>query len=558
MSSSMEKIVMRQLKQLAENPIEGVCAAPAEDGNLREIHCTVVGPPGTKYEGVAIHFVLELDEQYPVKAPHAFFVTHITYHGGAEVRDDKGRIAVCLNLFGNFGFVHTEWGKSAEGWSAAYTLETVLVQMQSVLHDDYLAQDRESVAKTKKAAASVKCNCGHTASCPYPAIPTAADVAAALSVQRERGVGAVGGADAAAPTCYVSGVKYNEGGCVMGLGVCVARNGSVTTPAEYLSLDAFKGGAQRSSDNVKEFKHFLPLSIDAEHHKRAVGGQEDGEGEGEGKPSRELTTTMAQVCGEVYKRHGLGGALASVCGQMMTGLVVEVMNQKGGGKTSDRFIDCYFQLLLLLERVDVATKGKVRAYVREELLRPFVETPAARGKDKTPNLGTLLALLPLSGYTWAEVREPMCFEVGARNVFWVVEGPRSEGPHPELKNEDAPERCTKMFAATGVSRKLVCFQRRFLEIAAAVDVDTLEKGHGCVDEATKQLIKRTHEEVGAMQTWDEHHAFLGLEQLSDAAHTQRLVEEMRRSAAAGYHGGRGGKKGGKGGKGKGKGGKGRY
>jgi len=48
----------------------------------------------------------------------------------------KGKKVICLDVLGNFGEVHSEWKQTVgSGWSPAYTVTTLLVQLQSVLCD---------------------------------------------------------------------------------------------------------------------------------------------------------------------------------------------------------------------------------------------------------------------------------------------------------------------------------------------------------------------------------------------------------------------------------------
>lgn len=43
---------------------------------------------------------------------------------------------ICLDVLGNFDFVHTEWKQTVgSGWSPAYTVTTLLLQLQSVLSE---------------------------------------------------------------------------------------------------------------------------------------------------------------------------------------------------------------------------------------------------------------------------------------------------------------------------------------------------------------------------------------------------------------------------------------
>ena len=80
---------------------------------------------------------LTFPESYPNSPPRASFYTEIPYHGGATKRDDQGRIQLCLNILADFAHVHTEWehDKDASGWSSAYTVHTILLNLQAFLLD---------------------------------------------------------------------------------------------------------------------------------------------------------------------------------------------------------------------------------------------------------------------------------------------------------------------------------------------------------------------------------------------------------------------------------------
>ena len=169
----LQRAVMRQLRALSKQPLSSASAGIGDDGNMREIHCNVVGAEGTPYAGVPLHFVLDLPPNYPVGSPAAAFVTEISYVGGSADRDAKGRMTICMNIFSNFLDQHEDWATtSAGGWTAACTLETVLLQVQSALCEtEFLCDSESAVEATKESARNLKCTCGHTYDEPFPEIP---------------------------------------------------------------------------------------------------------------------------------------------------------------------------------------------------------------------------------------------------------------------------------------------------------------------------------------------------------------------------------------------------
>lgn len=143
---------------MQKEPIVGANAMFQED-DIMKWYCTVVGSSESPYEGVPLRFTLEFPKDYPNSPPKAWFDTHFAYYGGAQMHDDKGRIGVCLDIFGNFGQVHTEWKNSVgSGWSPSYTVSTILVTMQCLLSDTSLISTRpEDITKTRSSSLSYQC-----------------------------------------------------------------------------------------------------------------------------------------------------------------------------------------------------------------------------------------------------------------------------------------------------------------------------------------------------------------------------------------------------------------
>ena len=145
----------------------------------------VLGAEGTEYAGIPIRFCLEFTEEYPNEPPKAYFETHIEYNGGAAYKDGSGRTIVCLNIFGNFGKVHTEWASMSEGWSPSYTVHTILLSMQALFLSSMVSNHKATIAATRKSALEFKCPItGHDGSNRtswFPKIITDINIAAAIA-----------------------------------------------------------------------------------------------------------------------------------------------------------------------------------------------------------------------------------------------------------------------------------------------------------------------------------------------------------------------------------------
>ena len=143
LSTRSMKRLAKDLKNLIKEPLVGANAQPRdEDLSLWDatINCPLTHPSRGEIL-VPLHFLIEFPQDYPATAPSVGFSVKFPYHTGASyvINDpDKGRLnghfVLCLDLLGNFAHVHTEWSDAeGSGWSPAYTVTTLLVQLQSLI-----------------------------------------------------------------------------------------------------------------------------------------------------------------------------------------------------------------------------------------------------------------------------------------------------------------------------------------------------------------------------------------------------------------------------------------
>ena len=517
----MVKRLMHELAELKRSPVLQASAAPVKD-DLMRWKVLVVG--GTPYD-FPLRIELVYDAAYPMVAPKAYFETPVSYTGGAVISRD-GRWEVCLNIFGNFAHVHTEWASQQEGWSPAYTIETILVSLQALLSSDFMSMRPGDVTASRAAALAYRCpetgHYGGDSQTYWPPLPTARGES-----------GGTGGAaasppEAAAPAvqtgagdgimCYVT----KAGDDVMGFGIHVerARQLTLSTPCEPLSREAFASGVRASATN-KPFEFWVPF-VTPRHL------------------WPELRSVWAAAIGAIRQTHPLGHdiptASVQLCCSLMNSLVVEIMNATHQLTANDKFINGYFALLGVLREIR-REHCKVVCDFADAAIKAFIDSPAGRSKAVLPNLGEwLLLLLVSSRYKWADVCEVFVAECDARNVFWYVQGtPASPGACRDLLDRSRVRRAQRIFDATPTSRSIVCYQVRFLQLAAGLNTAAL-KG-ALIDEPLRADIKGMYAAIAAMTTWSDHFNWLGMRVRSDEQRDAELVSALDASAAAGYHGG---------------------
>lgn len=513
------------LKELKENPIIGANAEPLED-NLTVWYAIVMGASGSPYEGIPIRVVLEFPSDYPNSAPKAFFETFIAYEHGATFYDN-GRLAVCLNIFGNFGHVHTEWKDAeGEGWSPAYSVSSILVAMQGLMLSDMFSTQPADIERTKKEASAFKCPItGHDGSAAakfFPRVSTQEDPV-------DQAAKGIAGASIARDAlqdhyiCYVTKAT-RAAGAVLGYGIHVERGISCTSPCEYLSKEAFDAGTRQSSLK-KPFEFWLPILISEADWPVC-------------KPLflAAIDSIAAQMSAGKRPAARFEHVL-KICASVLSNLVVEVMNNRNNLSANDKFIDGYFALYRLLAQYARDEPALCRHV--DEQLKQFGTNPDKRVKAVVPNLGEFLVNLLISQYTWGHIAQAFVQESDARNVFWYGVGNRQNPPsYPELidpRNKDDRRRCEKTFAASEIGRHLIMFQVRFCQVAKSLTAEVLESNRGLAPQELRGALKSMYGDILKVGNWEGYIRWLGGKYAGDEARRQQLIAAVGRSLEAGYH-----------------------
>jgi ubiquitin-protein ligase len=271
------------LKELrdAKVPLCGVSAAPL-DNSIYTWHANLRGPEQSAFKGGVFHLEMVFPTNYPVSPPTVTFFTEVPHP------NVFGK-TVCLDMLQK---QPAKGGESWEGWTSAYTVESVLLQLQSFLLEAPLEvggneagwggtqsvsgagdgrlspreamRSRDSRAKYKKAvdeANAYKCTlCPHRGPIePYPKFH-----------EKDQDIDQYVLVDAEAKEllrdeflCYHSRTRLAEAS--LGIGISIARlprTGeirSVQPTLDLLCLRAFTKQKVRQSAANERFTHWLPL-----------------------------------------------------------------------------------------------------------------------------------------------------------------------------------------------------------------------------------------------------------------------------------------------------------
>ncbi|XP_072034692.1 ubiquitin-conjugating enzyme E2 E1-like [Amphiura filiformis] len=115
MLSTSAKRIQKELAEITLDPPPN-CSAGPKDDNLYEWVSTILGPPGSVYEGGVFFLEIHFSPEYPFKPPKVTFKTRI-YHCNINSQG-----VICLDIL-------------KDNWSPALTISKVLLSICSLLSD---------------------------------------------------------------------------------------------------------------------------------------------------------------------------------------------------------------------------------------------------------------------------------------------------------------------------------------------------------------------------------------------------------------------------------------
>ncbi|KAI8592528.1 ubiquitin-conjugating enzyme E2 [Geranomyces variabilis] len=111
--ATVAKRLQNELMTLMMAPTPGISAFPDGD-DLMNWTATITGPAGTVYENLSYKLAMKFPPSYPYSVPTVLFKT-TCYHPNVDMRGN-----ICLDIL-------------KTKWSAVYTVQTILVSIQSLL-----------------------------------------------------------------------------------------------------------------------------------------------------------------------------------------------------------------------------------------------------------------------------------------------------------------------------------------------------------------------------------------------------------------------------------------
>ena len=147
--------LIADLAEIKKHPLPCVTAEPLES-DVFEWHCNMTAPKGNPYHQIIFHIIMQFPHTYPFNPPKLYFCSYLKH-------DHVFKTWICLDMLQEF-----EWSSKSEidtpytGWTTAYSVHSVLLQLQSFLFDKANVSASE-VQKAKDSALKFTCKtCSHS------------------------------------------------------------------------------------------------------------------------------------------------------------------------------------------------------------------------------------------------------------------------------------------------------------------------------------------------------------------------------------------------------------
>lgn len=337
---------------------------------------------------------------------------------------------------------------------------------------------------------------------------------------------------------------------------------ALSTRGEYLSAEAFDAGTRTSARGLP-FDAFLPLYLNPRHGARALAllpacvanilQHPDEDQQVQQRPHWRSSSDDPQLPPR---------GLLRVLGTLLNTLVVELLQNRRVSEAKLQVL-CHLHHLLLAVALE---PGSQLLDVALRNVRQFVASPAARCKERTPDLGALLVqllLVPKEAVPWSELAPPLLRELLARQVRWAARTWAATGnlqpgpeftycrPHGERTVAADRWRLQGHFKAAEISLHTMMLQAWFGNALARPatlagrhqELSAIKAAYDACSGRPPERLLRSFEvrarAVRACKQWTEFLRGMRLGFRADL-HPKRLMAAMLRQAvvdsfAAGYH-----------------------
>ena len=444
------KRIANDMKELSKCPLEGIGMAPIDNDPMKfVINMELMTGP---YEGYKVQLLMTMSNEYPIKPPKMLIFPDQLIGMGFHhhvLQGDKGYMEFCIDLLDND---YLDTNEQLTGWNPAYTISSVLLQVQNFLGDPDMHQlpSKSSIEKLMKSMDSYKRTfivrdedgerkVVHTWKDPYPkmySIKNQMEEEENEAKEKEHKLERKQETIKENLTCYLLRDNYIENSEVL-LGYPVINNKSdygkdkieLYPIPQLLTYEAYKmqmSGTQpyqnqlidsyyntqfqpKSASN-EYFNTWLPIYVNENHYSK----------------NRELIlNSLKEIKKESeFKPEQVFDILPIILNKMIIGAF------NGKSVISSSFINCYFQYVLLFKRLCQDYKAEYETYVNRKISLITMNDYEVN-KKIVPDIGDFFMLIYLSNKDMStpemkKMKKVLIEEFLIRQIYWMFHGPECE------------------------------------------------------------------------------------------------------------------------------------
>ena len=411
------KRIANDMKELAQCPLEGIGIALIENDPMKFIVNMelMTGP----YEGYKVQLLMTINDEYPIKPPKMVIFPNQLIGMGFHSYIfgwPNHYMWFCISLLDNY--FSMDINDQYRGWNPAYTIRSILLQVQNFLGDADMHQQRSksSIKKLMKSMESYKRTfilkdeegekkIVHTWKDPYPKMYRKKNQMEEKEnevIEKKDKLERKEEAIKENLTCYLLRDNYIENSKVL-LGCRIINKqpiyikGSQIYPIpQLLTYEAYKIQMTRDQSchyqlidsyyNTKSqvnaasneyFNNWLPIYVDEYHYRM----------------NREVIINSLKAIKSESMSEFNPEQIFVILPKILNRMIIGMLNDKS--IISSSFIMCYFQYVLLFKRLCAEYKEKYEEYINRKISL-IKKNDYEVNKEVIPNIGDFFMLIYLS------------------------------------------------------------------------------------------------------------------------------------------------------------------
>jgi ubiquitin-protein ligase/Ran GTPase-activating protein (RanGAP) involved in mRNA processing and transport len=508
--------LMRDYNELKEHAVQysGVTAHPLDD-NFFEWHGNLKATAPNLFKGAVMHIKIVFSNSYPITPPKIYCLNPDVEHPSIA----PSRL-ICVHIL-------DPKKESFKGWTSAYSVLSILLQLQNFFFDIeetyFEEKDKKLITSQVRAMNDYNClTCKHKGSSnPWPEfVKNDQDLNQYImtqdkyleSIKKEL-------------VCFHTKIPFDETPLGIGINIVrIPRTGEIKgiIPClDLISLKAYSKERIRRSMSGERFTHWFPLYFGS-------------------KPEQFLhlaKKAISMICTGSTKNFTPDMVLKVI--PKFFNITADIMSEKVNAscKTLRILIYIYRAAIELIRQFPVI-RDEIEAFIFK-----FLNDPASRHKDHTPSLGDLLAVVALAQNVKIEDLLPAYIdEQMDRQVFWIISAlPEFENLINSSTVDDI--RAKVCFKAGIVGNQILLFyyylnKKIFFKPEKSID-DISKRLDSTFGNLSNDEIYNHHKEVQnilAIESYRDYYKYLSLPVPDDKQLNTKLKDSYKNSALKGYHG----------------------